>query len=119
MTTPSSQCFPWITHKLPYIPINKSAILFLAPRFEFLPYTVRLNYQATLLRAREEIAVVFFGPFINILVFCLLVLFAWISPKIFSIFPDLCSKFVICFGLLTFLDPILTLIVDCCMQVGW
>ncbi|XP_046362564.2 uncharacterized protein LOC124139499 [Haliotis rufescens] len=97
----------WLFLSAISIPINK---------FEFLPYTVKLNYQATLLRAREEIAVVFFGPLINILVFCLLVLFAWISPKIFSIFPDLCSKFVICFGLFTFLDPLLTLIVDCCMQ---
>ncbi|ESO86001.1 hypothetical protein LOTGIDRAFT_235599 [Lottia gigantea] len=88
------------------IPINK---------FDFRPYTVDLNYQPTLLRTREEIGVVVLGPMMNILLFTLMVIFAWICPKIFGFFPDLFSKFVLTFGVLTFLDPLLILIVDCAM----
>ncbi|XP_041361349.1 uncharacterized protein LOC121377431 [Gigantopelta aegis] len=89
------------------IPVNK---------FNFLPYTVDLNYQPTLLRAREEIAVVIFGPMINIVVFSMLVFFAWLCPKIFNTFPDLFSKLVINYGLATLLDPLLILIIDCILQ---
>ncbi|EDO30431.1 predicted protein, partial [Nematostella vectensis] len=44
------------------IPINK---------FEFLPYSVNLNYQNTLLHTEEEIALVIMGPFSNIIIFCI------------------------------------------------
>ncbi|KAK6182267.1 hypothetical protein SNE40_009987 [Patella caerulea] len=94
----------WLFLNAIEIPINK---------FDFYPYTVDLNYQPTLLRAREEIGVVILGPMLNILIFTLLVVFAWISPKIFGLFPDLFSKFVLSFGLMTFLNPLLILIVDC------
>ena len=43
-------------------------------RFNFLPYTVELNYQDTLMKAREEIAVVWLGPIKNDLIRTLLVL---------------------------------------------
>ncbi|KAK7489378.1 hypothetical protein BaRGS_00019322 [Batillaria attramentaria] len=97
----------WIFLSAISIPINK---------FNFLPHTVELNYQPTLLRTREEIAVVVFGPLMNLIVFSLLVVFAWICPKVFGLLPDIASKFVMAFGIITFLDPLLILIVDCALE---
>lgn len=97
----------WLFLSAIRIPINK---------FNFLPHTVELNYQPTLLRTREEIAVVVFGPLTNIIVFSLLVIFAWVCPKVFGLLPDIASKFVMAFGIITFLDPLLILIVDCGLQ---
>lgn len=96
-----------------------------APRFNFLPHTVELNYQPTLLQTREEIAVVILGPLMNIVVFSLLVVFAWICPKVFGLIPDIASKFVMAYGIMTFFDPLLTLLMDCALMVrvgswwGW
>lgn len=89
-----------------------------APRFNFLPHTVELNYQPTLLQTREEIAVVILGPLMNIVVFSLLVVFAWICPKVFGLIPDIASKFVMAYGIMTFFDPLLTLLMDCALTVG-
>lgn len=85
------------------IPVNK---------FNFLPYTVELNYQSTLMATREEIGVVWLGPLTNIVVFSLLVVFCWVCQKLFGLFPDIGCKFIVAYGLFTFLDPILILIVD-------
>ena len=77
-----------------------------------------LNYQATLLEAKQEIAVVVLGPFMNVLVFSLLVFFAWVIPKFMGLLPDLGSKFIMAYGIMTFFDPILVMIVDCCLGVS-
>jgi len=96
----------WLFLSASNIPINQ---------FTFLPYTVTLNYQATLLEAKQEIAVVVLGPIMNILVFCLLVVLAWLIPKFMGILPDLGSKFILAYGIMTFLDPLLVCIVDSCL----
>ena len=86
-------------------------------RFEFLPYTVNLNYQSSLLYTREEIAVVLLGPLILILLFTLLVITSWLTQKLFGGFPDIGSKFIVSFGIQAFLDPLLILMIDCILQV--
>lgn len=86
-------------------------------RFNFLPYTVELNYQSTLMATREEIGVVWLGPLTNIIVFSLLVVFCWVCQKLFGFFPDIGCKFIVAYGLFTFLDPILILIVDMSLKV--
>ncbi|XP_013405388.1 uncharacterized protein LOC106170172 [Lingula anatina] len=97
----------WLFLNAIEIPINK---------FEFLPYTVNLNYQSTLLHTREEIAMVSLGPFLIILTFTLLVIIDWLMQKIFGMFPDLGSKFIICFGIHAVLDPITIMIIDLSLQ---
>ncbi|XP_019628555.1 PREDICTED: uncharacterized protein LOC109473086 [Branchiostoma belcheri] len=97
----------WLFLMLLRIPVNK---------FEFLPYTVNLNYQSSLLRTREEIAVIVLGPIFNIAWFSLLVALSWISQRALGSFPALFSKFVMATGLMAFLDPILVLLVDCALQ---
>ncbi|KAK7091940.1 uncharacterized protein [Littorina saxatilis] len=97
----------WLFLSAIHIPINK---------FNFLPHTVELNYQPTLLETREEIAVVILGPIMNILFLSLLVIFAWICPKVCGLLPDLASKFVMAYGIMAFFDPLLTLLMDCALQ---
>ena len=93
----------------------KSCIVYF--RFNFLPYTVELNYQSTLLRSREEIGMVLVGPFGIIIVFVILVLISFIVQKLIGSFPDIGSKFVIAFGIQAFLDPLLIMIVDLALKV--
>jgi len=95
----------------------KLTILHFCNRFNFLPYTVELNYQATLLATRQEVGVVWFGPMMNFLIFSVLVFLTWICQKLFGIFPDIGSKLVVCYGLITFLDPLLILLVDVALGV--
>ncbi|PVD32684.1 hypothetical protein C0Q70_08129 [Pomacea canaliculata] len=97
----------WLFLNAISIPVNK---------FNFLPYTVELNYQPTLMRTRDEIAVVVFGPLMDVVAFSLLVVFSWLSQKIFGTFPDIFSKFVMAFGIMTFFDPLLILVVDCAQK---
>ncbi|CAH1247647.1 OFCC1 [Branchiostoma lanceolatum] len=97
----------WLFLMMLRIPVNK---------FEFLPYTVNLNYQSSLLRTREEIALIVLGPAFNILWFSLLVALSWVSQRALGSFPALFSKFVMAAGLMAFLDPILILLVDCALQ---
>lgn len=97
----------WLFLSAIRIPINK---------FNFLPHTVELNYQPTLLETREETAVVIVGPLMNILVFSVLVVFAWICPKVAGLLPDIASKFIMAYGILTFFDPVLILLMDCALQ---
>ncbi|XP_035658808.1 uncharacterized protein LOC118404007 isoform X3 [Branchiostoma floridae] len=97
----------WLFLMLLRIPVNK---------FEFLPYTVNLNYQSSLLHTREEIALIVLGPAFNILWFSLLVALSWVSQRALGSFPALFSKFVMATGLMAFLDPVLILLVDCALQ---
>jgi hypothetical protein len=54
----------------------------------------------------------------NIVIFCLLVFLAFICQNIFHTFPDLGSKFVFAYGIFTFFDWVLILIVDCIIGVS-
>ena len=87
-------------------------------RFEFLPYTVSLNYQNTLLHTQEEVGVVLTGPCSNMIIFIVLVLVSWLLQRILGGIPDVASKFIVVFGIQTFLDPFLILIVDCILKVS-
>ncbi|XP_035825164.1 uncharacterized protein LOC101851493 [Aplysia californica] len=104
----------WIRLYLHYIGqwLFLSAIDIPINEFTFLPHTVTLNYQATLLEAKQEIAVVVLGPMMNVLVFSFLVFFAWVVPKFMGVLPDMGSKFIMAYGILTFFDPLLICIVD-------
>nr|XP_002734565.1 PREDICTED: uncharacterized protein LOC100373469 [Saccoglossus kowalevskii] len=93
----------WVFLNLIVIPINK---------FDFLPYTVSLNYQQSLLYTREEIAVVLIGPFTNIFILILLVCVSWLSQRVLGSYPGLGSKFTMAYGIMTFLDPIFILLID-------
>ncbi|XP_022101493.1 uncharacterized protein LOC110985071 [Acanthaster planci] len=81
-------------------------------KFEFLPYSVNLNYQSSLLHTRELVAVVILGPLTNIGILVLMVVAAWLCQKAAGSFPTLLCKLVIVFGLHAILDPILIAIVD-------
>ena len=87
-------------------------------RFNFLPYTVTLNYQTTLLSTVETTSIVFFGPFGLVLVFTGLVVVSWMTQRVFGMFPDVGSKFVLAFGIQTILDPFLILVVDAIIKVS-
>lgn len=97
--------------------VNISLNISIFFRFDFLPYTVNLNYQASLLRTHQEIGIVLLGPGSNIIVFVLLICVSWLCQKIIGGFPDVGSKFVLSYGLHTFLDPFLILAVDCILLV--
>ncbi|XP_041465232.1 uncharacterized protein LOC121415911 isoform X1 [Lytechinus variegatus] len=81
-------------------------------KFQFLPYTVTLNYQSSLLQTSEEVAVVILGPLTNIVILSLLVFICWLFQKVVGNFPDLFCKFVIVFSIMTLLDPFLIAIID-------
>lgn len=81
-------------------------------RFEFLPYTVNLNYQGTLLHTEEEIALVILGPFTNIIILCVMIIGAWAIQRLFGFFPNIFSRFIMAFGINTLLDPLWIVIVD-------
>ena len=85
-------------------------------RFEFLPHTVNLNYQNTLLRTREEIALVVLGPFTIILLLIVMVLISAFIQFLFDRFPNVFSRFIMAFGLHCFLDPIWIVITDSALQ---
>ncbi|CAD5113719.1 DgyrCDS2883 [Dimorphilus gyrociliatus] len=97
----------WIFLQGLEIPINK---------FDFLPYTVNLNYQNTLLQIREEVALVLLGPLTNIILFVILVVVSWGCQRILGMFPDIGSKFTIAMGLQACLDPFLIAIVDSALR---
>ena len=77
-----------------------------------------LNYQPTLLNAAEEAAVVLLGPFTNIFILSFFVFVCWAIQRIFGNFPDIGSKFIVVYGIHTFLDPFLIALVDTALQVS-
>lgn len=81
-------------------------------RYEFLAYTVNLNYQNTLLNTVKEIGVVVIGPLFNITLFFLLILFCWGMQMLFGTFPNIFSRFIMAYGINALLDPIWIVIVD-------
>ena len=87
-------------------------------RFVFLPYTVTLNYQTTLLTTVEHTSIVFIGPFGNVIFFTILVILSWLLQRVMGAFPDVGSKFVLAFGCMSFLDPALITVVDAIIGVS-
>lgn len=108
----------WIRMYCHYIGQWVALLGFLVPlnKFEFLPYTVNLNYQNTLLRTREEIALIVIGPFTNILLLVTMVLISAFIQFLFERFPNTFSRFTMAFGLHCIFDPIWILITDSAMQ---
>ena len=81
-----------------------------------------LNYQSTLLKTREEISMVVLGPFTNIIIFCLTVIFSWILQRLYGTSPNIFSRFIMAYGINVLLDPIWILIVDSALMrydVAW
>jgi len=93
----------WIYLQALAIPLSK---------YDFLAYTVNLNYQNTLLKTREEISLVVIGPFFNIIIFCLTVIFSWLLQRLYGTSPNIFSRFIMAYGINVLLDPIWILIVD-------
>ena len=52
------------------------------------------------------------GPFFNIVLFCLLVIFSWGIQRLFGTSPNIFSRFIMAYGINVLLDPIWILIVD-------
>jgi len=52
------------------------------------------------------------GPFFNIVLFCLLVIFSWAIQRLFGTSPNIFSRFIMAYGINVLLDPIWILIVD-------
>lgn len=94
----------WLLLNALEIPINM---------FNFLPYTVEMNYQFTLLSTMQEIGVVICGPAINLILFSGLIFLSWAVQRSLGNIPDFACKFVMAYGIMTFLDPYLILAVDC------
>ncbi len=82
-----------------------------------MPYTVFLNYQPSLLMVIEATMIVLIGPISNFIVFIMFVGVHWTLQKVVGNVPDVGSKFVLVYGLHTFLHPITLLVVDCALQV--
>lgn len=93
----------WVLLQALRIPVSK---------YEFLAYTVNLNYQNTLLNTVKEISVVVIGPLFNITLFFLLILFCWGMQMLFGTFPNIFSRFIMAYGINALLDPIWIVIVD-------
>ena len=83
--------------------------------FNVLPYTVELNYQSSLLRTREEIAIILIGPFTCIILFSVLVVLSLFVQVMLDRYPDIISKFIMAFGVHCSLDPVWILLVDSCL----
>lgn len=85
------------------IPINS---------IEYLPYTVDIRYQSTILRTREEIGLLVVGPFTNIIALIILILFTYFFQLLYDRFPNLFARLIMAFGIQTTLDPLWILLVD-------
>eukprot|EP00049_Salpingoeca_infusionum_P009417 m.156806 g.156806 ORF g.156806 m.156806 type:complete len:1082 (-) comp14331_c5_seq1:14823-18068(-) len=80
--------------------------------FTFLPYTVNINYQASLLLAREQLAIIVVGSLANNLVFIVLVAFAILMRFIFKRFPSAGYQFLFAWGVMTSLDTLTIFVID-------
>lgn len=87
-------------------------------RFDFFAHTVALNYQSSLLTAGEEAALVLLGPLTVLLIFLLLMLLTLVCILTVHRFPQLCSQFVLAYGVTALLDPFLILVIDLIIGVG-
>lgn len=73
---------------------------------------MNLNYQSTLLKTREEISMVVIGPFFNIILFCLTVIFSALLQRLYGTSPNIFSRFIMAYGINVLLDPVWILLVD-------
>ncbi|KAL4616859.1 hypothetical protein GN956_G21705 [Arapaima gigas] len=96
-------CGQWLFLQAIAVPVS---------RFQFLPYTVELVYQNSLLHTREELAVVVVGPLTLNVATLLLVLIRWGCQLIFGSFPSFLSKFIMALGVWTVFDPLAVFAVD-------
>eukprot|EP00730_Choanoeca_flexa_P018949 TRINITY_DN9241_c0_g1_i1.p1 TRINITY_DN9241_c0_g1~~TRINITY_DN9241_c0_g1_i1.p1 ORF type:complete len:540 (+),score=89.43 TRINITY_DN9241_c0_g1_i1:1442-3061(+) len=85
-------------------------------KFAFRPVTVDLNYQASLLLAREEVAVVAFGHVAVMIMLLLLMATAMIIRRLAHRFFDSGWRFISAWAILTIFDPVLIALVDVCYQ---
>lgn len=108
----------WIRMYLHYVGQWVTLIAFEIPinTFNFLPYTVNLNYQNTLLRTREELALIVIGPFTVIFFFAVMVAIAAFIRFLFERFPSILSRFIMAFGIQCVLDPIFIAIIDSALK---
>ncbi|XP_066848550.1 uncharacterized protein [Anser cygnoides] len=96
-------CSQWIFLKTISVPVTK---------FQFLPHTVELCYQNSLLQTSEELFMVMVGPLTLNAGLLLMVLIKWGCQQLFDSFSSLLSKFIIALGLWTVLDPLAVFVVD-------
>lgn len=76
-------------------------------------YTCELIYFSETLDYFKIIALVMMGPMTNILVFILFVTVAAVSYRIAGYFPNIASQFISAFGVMTFFDWFIVLVIDC------
>jgi len=79
---------------------------------EYLPYTVKIFYRNSILITEEAIAMVVVGPYSNLLILVTLIIFSYYFQLLFDRFPNLCSRFIMAYGIQTILDPFWILLVD-------
>ena len=76
------------------------------------PYSVRLDYPTDNASAASEMLMVLIGPLFNLGLFVFLCAFAACWQYALSPFPDAGSRFLAAYGIMTVLDPLITLIID-------
>ena len=59
---------------------------------------------------------VIMGPFANIIIFCIAIIWCWAMQRLFGMFPNIFSRFIMAFGINTLLDPFWILIVDAALK---
>lgn len=75
-------------------------------------FYVDLEYSAATSSLLTETLVVVVGMLTNVLVFLGLMLFTFVTETILDSFPDMFSRFLLGYGIMVFLDPLLILLVD-------
>ena len=88
------------------------------PLYDFRPHltTCVIKYTPRSTPAHVEIGLVIFGVASNIGFFCFLSTIAWVCQKVLGQFPNLGSRFIACYGIVTVLDPALIFLVDSALQ---
>ena len=76
-------------------------------------YTCELIYFSETLDYFKIIALVIMGPMSNIMFFIALVTTAAVSYRLMGFFPNIASQFISAFGVMTFFDWLIVLIIDC------
>eukprot|EP01135_Chromosphaera_perkinsii_P003239 Nk52_evm14s239 gene=Nk52_evmTU14s239 len=84
--------------------------------FDIFAYTVELRYPRDVVLTSQEFLLVMIGPLFVLLGFAMLISIAWLCERLIGSFVNLGSKFIMCFGLVTVIDWLLILIVDCGME---
>eukprot|EP00002_Diphylleia_rotans_P009503 TRINITY_DN1981_c0_g1_i2.p1 TRINITY_DN1981_c0_g1~~TRINITY_DN1981_c0_g1_i2.p1 ORF type:complete len:724 (-),score=115.89 TRINITY_DN1981_c0_g1_i2:133-2304(-) len=81
-------------------------------RFEYTPYTVHLDYMEEDIPTQYTLGLIAAGVITNILLFICFALVSWASQIILGSFYPTLSKFILFYGIATFFDPLLILLVD-------